>query len=161
MRLTTTLSLIAVALPLSLAAGIGDTSLVSVAYAKSARSAKTSTHGSGWQPRLDDKKMNCKQLSGRVQVLILQLRGSSGQKKASGFSLGLHSAFASTVGTTATGSDPDSDNAADMRKLKDYNQRLIAMNCRSYDLNYELKQTDPNEMPAARVLPPKKSRKSN
>lgn len=157
MRLTTSLSLFAVAVPLLLAAGIGGTSLVSVAYAKSSKD--TTTHGSGWQPRLDEQKMNCKQLSGRVQVLLLQLRSNSGQKQASGLSLGLHSAFASTVGTTATGSDPAGDNATDMGRLKDYNQRLVAMNCKSYDLDYELRQTDPSEMPAARVLPPKQAGK--
>jgi hypothetical protein len=100
--------------------------------------------------------MTCKQLSGRVQLLILQLRGSGSRTQASGLSRGLHSAFAATVGTTATGSDPAAENAADMKKLQDYNQRLASMKCKSYDLDYELKQTDPHEMPSARISPPKR-----
>jgi hypothetical protein len=146
MRPNTSLSLIAVAFLLS-------PGTVSVAYAKKARDT---THGAGWQPKVDEQKMTCKQLSGRVQVLILQLRGSGSSRKASGLSLGLHSAFASTIGTTATGDDPVGDNAADMKKLRDYNERLVSMKCKSYDLDYELKQTDPHETPSARVLPPKK-----
>ena len=64
--------------------------------------------------------------------------------------------FSSTVGTTATGADPEGAHAADMKRLKDYNQRLAAMGCKSYDLDYELKQTDPLVSPSPRVLPPKK-----
>lgn len=147
MRPNTSLSLIAVAVLLSLPG------TVSVAYAKKARDT---THGAGWQPKLDEQKMTCKQLSGRVQLLILQLRGSGSSTKSSGLSLGLHSAFASTVGTTATGDDPQGENAADMKKLRDYNQRLVSLKCKSYDLDYEMKQTDPHEMPSARISPPKK-----
>jgi hypothetical protein len=43
-----------------------------------------------------------------------------------------------------------------MGRLKDYNQRLAAMGCKSYDLDYELKQTDPLVSPSPRVPPPKK-----
>jgi hypothetical protein len=153
MRLSTSMSLIAVAVLLSLPVGIGGASIVSVAYAKK---ATDTTHGSGWQPKLDEQKMTCKQLSGRVQVLILQLRGSGNRPESSGLSRGLHSAFAATIGTTATGDDPEGDKAADMKKLRDYNQRLVNTKCKSYDLDYELKQTDPHETPSARISPPKK-----
>jgi hypothetical protein len=141
---------------LSLAAVTVLLTLQGTAPAAHAKKANDTTHGAGWQPKLDEQKMTCKQLSGRVQVLILQLRGSGSSTKSSGLSLGLHSAFASTIGTTATGDDPVGDNAADMKKLRDYNQRLVSMKCKSYDLDYELKQTDPHETPSARVSPPKK-----
>ncbi len=160
MRLITSLSLIAVAVPLSLAALIGSTSIISVAYAKSSKTtnSRQSTHGAGYQPPIDEQKMNCKQISGRVQVLILQLRGYGDRKQASGFSRGLQSAFVGTVGTTAIGVDPDGAHAADLKKLQDYNQKLAGLGCKSYDLNYELQQTDPLETPAARVPAPKKGK---
>jgi hypothetical protein len=147
MRPITVLSLVAVVVLLALPG------TAPVAYAKK---AKDTTHGAGWQPKLDEQTMTCKQLSGRVQLLILQLRGSGSGTKSSGLSLGLHSAFASTIGTTATGDDPVGENAADMKKLRDYNQQLVSMMCKSYDLDYELKQTDPHETPSARISPPKK-----
>jgi hypothetical protein len=159
MRLITSLSLIAVAVPLSLAALIGSTSIISVAYAKSSKTnSRQSTHGSGYQPPIDEQKMNCKQISGRVQIMILQLRGYGDRKQASGFSRGLQSAFVGTVGTTAIGVDPDGAHAADLKKLQDYNQKLAGLGCKSYDLNYELQQTDPHETPAARVPAPKKAK---
>lgn len=158
MRFTTSLSLFAVVLPLILAAGTGGSAVISVAYAKSSRT--DTTHGVGYQAPIEDKKLNCKQLSGRVQLLILQLRGNGSRTKSSGLSRGLQSALSATVGTTATGSDPDGQHAADLKRLQDYNQRLSAMGCKSYDLDYELKQTDPLVSPSARVPPPKKNRSS-
>jgi hypothetical protein len=152
MRLVISFGLIALALLIS-AATVDVTPVISVAYAKS---AKETGHGAGYQPPVDQSKLNCKQLSGRIQVLILQLRGDGDRKKPSALSLGLHSMFASTVGTTKTGSDPEGAQSADMKRLKDYNQRLAAMGCKSYDLDYELKQTDPLVSPSPRVLPPKK-----
>lgn len=156
MRFLTSLSLIAVALSLALVAMVGSSPIISVAYAKN--SQQDTTHGAGYQPPIDDKKMNCKQLSGRVQLLILQLRGYGDRKQASGLSRGLQSAFAATVGTTATGSDPEGQHSADLKKLQDYNQRLVASGCNSYDLDYELKQTDPLASPTARIPPPKKGK---
>lgn len=159
MRILTSLSLIAVAFPLTLVAGIGSSSIMSAAYAKS--SNRDTTHGAGYQAPVDDKKMSCKQLSGRVHLLILQLRGYGDRKQASGLSRGLQSAFSATVGTTATGSDPAGQHAADLKKLQDYNQRLAASGCASYDLDYELKQTDPLATPAPRIPPPKKAKASS
>lgn len=156
MRFLTSLSLSAVALSLALVAMVGSSPIISVAYAKS--SQQDTTHGAGYQPPIDDKKMNCKQLSSRVQLLILQLRGYGDRKQASGLSRGLQSAFAATVGTTATGSDPEGQHSADLKKLQEYNQRLIASGCNSYDLDYELKQTDPLASPTARIPPPKKGK---
>lgn len=156
MRFTTQLSLIAVALTLMLVAGTGSSPTISIAYAKNA--ARDGAHGIGYQAPSDDKNLSCKRLSGRVQLLILQLRGYDNQKQASGLARGLHSAFAATVGTTRTGSDPEGRHADDIKKLQDYNQRLAAKGCKSYDLDYELKQTDPLASPVPRVPAPKKSK---
>jgi len=154
MRFITSLSLIAVATALAVVASSASSALISAAYAKSAQ--RDTSHGAGYQAPVDDKKLTCKQLSGRVSVLILQLRGYGDRKQASGFARGLHSAFSATIGTTATGSDPDGQHAADLNTLRDYNQRLAAMGCNSFDLDAELKQTDPLISPSPRVRPPKK-----
>ena len=48
--------------------------------------------------------------------------------------------------------------AADLQRLQEYNQRLAASGCKSYDLDYELKQTDPTASPTPRIAPPKKAK---
>ena len=156
MRFLASFSLIAVVVPLMLVAGIGSSSIIASAYAKN--TWHDGDHGASYQAPIDDKKLNCKQLTGKAQVLILQLRGYGDRKQASGLSRGLQSAFSSTVGTTATGADPDGQHAADLKRLQDYNQRLVASGCKSYDLDYELKQTDPLVSPVPRISPPKKSK---
>lgn len=157
MRFLTSLSLITVIVPLAMVAGVGSSSIIASAYAKN-KTWHDGDHGAGYQAPLDDKKLNCKQLSGRVQLLILQLRGYDNRTQASGFSRGLQSIFSSTVGTTATGRDPAGQHAADLQRVRDYNQRLAAAGCNSYDLDYELKQTDPIASPTPRIAPPKKSK---
>lgn len=156
MRFLTSLSLITVVVPLTLVAGVGSSSIIASAYAKN--SWRDGDHGAGYQAPIDNKKLNCKQLSGRTQVLILQLRGFGERKQASGFSRGLQSVFSSTVGTSAKGRDPDGQHAEDLKRLQDYNQRLAASGCKSFDLDYELKQTDPLVSPVPRIAPPKKSK---
>jgi hypothetical protein len=121
---------------------------------------KHSSGGTGLQPQLDDQTLNCKQLSGRVQILLLQLRGSGSSKQATGIARGTQSAFAAVVGTNKIGTDPQGELATDLNKLRNYNQRLVDKGCNSYDIDQELQQTDPDETPAARVRPKKAKAKA-
>lgn len=135
------------------APGIGALFHVPAAFAAKSKG------GTGRQAPLDDSKMTCKQISGKIQLLILQLRGYDSRKQASGLSRGMQSA-ASTVGATATGSDPAGRHASDLDRVRTYNQRLASMGCKSYNLDTELKVTDPHQSPAATVPPPKKAKGS-
>jgi hypothetical protein len=157
MRFLTSLSLTTAVVPLMVVAGVGSLPLITSAYA---RTWQEGDHGASYQAPADDTKLNCKQLSGRAQVLILQLRGYDNRKQSSGLSRGLQSIFSSTVGTSPKGRDPDGQHAADLKRLQGYNQRLAAAGCKSYDLDYELKQTDPLVSPVPRIAPPKKSKVS-
>ncbi|MBA2125246.1 hypothetical protein DLM45_03280 [Hyphomicrobium methylovorum] len=141
----------AVALLLALGAG-------ALFHVPSALAAKAKG-GTGRQAPLDESKMTCKQLSGRIQLLILQLRGHETRQQSSSLSRGMQSA-ASTIGATATGSDPSGQQASDLNRLQSYNQRLASMGCKSYNLEQELKQTDPMQSPSATVPPPKKAKSS-
>jgi hypothetical protein len=155
MRRITFSRLAAVALAAALAAA-GITTSSAPAGAKQ-KQAKT---GTGLQPQISDQSLNCKQLSGRVQVLLLELRGSANRKQATAVARGMQSAFAATIGTNKIGTDPQGDLAADFKKLRDYNQRLVDKGCNSYDIDAELQQTDPNETPAARIRPNKAKTKT-
>jgi hypothetical protein len=110
------------------------------------------------QAPVPDDKLNCKQITGRMQVRIMEIRGHGERQQASSFSRGLQSGFVATFGNLAHGVDPEGTYAADLKMLSDYNQRLVAMGCKSYDLDFELNQKDMNETPMPTVPPPKKDK---
>jgi hypothetical protein len=105
-----------------------------------------------------DDKLSCKQLTGRIQVKIMELRGFGERKQASGLSRGIQSGLSATLGNLANGVDPQGDYDADIKRLHDYNQRLAAKNCKSYDLDAELKKSEIDDVPAPTILPPKKAK---
>jgi hypothetical protein len=115
-------------------------------------------HAKKQKPDTPDDKLNCKQISGRMQVRILQLRGFEDRKQASGFARGIQSGMAATFGNLSHGTDPQGVYADDIKSLHAYNQRLVAMGCKSYDLESELKKTDPLETPSPTVPAPKKKK---
>jgi hypothetical protein len=118
----------------------------------------SAAHAKKQKPDTPDDKLNCKQISGRMQVRILQLRGFEDRKQASGLARGIQSGMAATFGNLSHGTDPQGAYAEDIKSLHAYNQRLVAMGCKSYDLESELKKTDPLETPAPTIPAPKKKK---
>lgn len=112
------------------------------------------------KPKADtpDDKLSCKQLSGRMQIRIMQLRGFSNRQQSSGLSRGIQSGFAATFGNLSHGADPQGEHDGDVKKLHEYNQRLVEKGCKSYDLDAELAKKDIDDVPAPTVLPPKKKK---
>ena len=108
------------------------------------------------QALVADDKLTCKQITGRMQVRIMEIRGHGERQQASSLSRGMQAGLAATFGNTAHGVDPEGTYAADLKTLSDYNQRLVAMGCKSYNLEFELNQKDMNETPTPTVSPPKK-----
>ncbi len=105
-----------------------------------------------------EDKLSCKQISGRMQVRIMQLRGFSDRKQSSALSRGLQSGLAATFGNLSHGVDPQGEYAADLKQLQEENQRLVAKGCKSYDLDAELTKKDIDDVPAPTVPPPKKDK---
>ena len=103
-------------------------------------------------------KLSCKQLTGRIQVKIVELRGFGDRTQASALSRGIQSGMAATFGNVDHGADPQGEYAADIDKLHVYNQRLVELGCKSYDIDAELKKRDIDDVPAPTILPPKKSK---
>lgn len=110
------------------------------------------------KPDTPDDKLNCKQISGRMQVRILQLRGFDNRKQASGLARGIQAGMAATFGNLSHGVDPQGAYAEEIKSLQAYNQRLVAMGCKSYDLESEINKTDPLETPAPTIPAPKKKK---
>lgn len=105
-----------------------------------------------------DDRLSCKQITGRMQVHIMELRGYSGRQQASALSRGIQSGLAATLGNLSHGVDPQGDYAAEIKELHDYNQRLVEKGCKSYDLDAELNKNEIDDVPAPTIPPPKKKK---
>ena len=87
----------------------------------------------------EEKSLDCKKLTGRMQVRILQARDYDAGNRPSAVSHSLQS-VAVLAGSGATqGLDPSSDHARDRAQLEAYNQKLASMNCKTFNLDDELK----------------------
>jgi hypothetical protein len=110
------------------------------------------------KPDTPDDKLSCKQISGRMQVKIMQQREFNQEKQSSSLSRGIQSGFAATFGNVSHGVDPQGEREADLQKLREFNQRLVDKGCKSYDLDAELAKKEIDDVPAPTVLPPKKAK---
>jgi hypothetical protein len=110
------------------------------------------------KPDVPEDKLTCKQISGRMQIHIMQLRGFGDRQQSSALSRGIQTGFAATFGNLSHGADPQGEFSADITTLREENQRLVAKGCKSYDLDAELAKKDVDDVPAATVLPPKKNK---
>jgi hypothetical protein len=110
------------------------------------------------KPPTPDDKLNCKQIAGRMQVRIMQIRGFADRKQASGLSRGIQSGFSATFGNLSHGENPQGEYSADVKELHDYNQRLVALGCKSYDLDSELARKEVDDVPTPTVPAPKKDK---
>lgn len=105
-----------------------------------------------------DDQLSCKQITGRMQVHIMELRGFSGRQQASALSRGIQAGFSATLGNTAHGIDPQGEHDDAIKQLYAYNQRLVEKGCKSYDLDAELKKNEIDDVPAPTIPAPKKKK---
>ncbi|MFT3730294.1 MAG: hypothetical protein QM780_02560 [Hyphomicrobium sp.] len=112
------------------------------------------------KPDTPDNKLSCKQISGRMQISIMELRGFNERGQSTLLSRGLQTGLAATFGNLSHGVDPQGDYEADIKKLHDYNQMLVAKGCKSYDLDAELQKKGVDDTPAPTVPAPKKPKVS-
>ncbi len=86
----------------------------------------------------DELKLDCKRLTGHMQIRIRQLRSTRNDTKTSALSRGMQQAVTPFVAGTTRGINPDGDNARDLSMLKAYNGQLKAKGCQAYDLDVDL-----------------------
>ncbi|RUP00674.1 hypothetical protein [Hyphomicrobium sp.] len=101
-------------------------------------------------------KLSCKQLSGRIQVSVMELRGFKDRNQASALSRGIQTGFAATFGNLSHGVNPQGDYDAKVAELRTYNQRLVEKGCKSYDLDAELRKNEIDDVPSPTIPAPKK-----
>ncbi|MGQ0672922.1 MAG: hypothetical protein ACT4N2_08610 [Hyphomicrobium sp.] len=86
----------------------------------------------------EEKGADCKRLTGRMKVRLLQIRDFNERAKTSELSRSLHTAQ-SQFGGSASGSNPDAEYARDRAMLDAYNGQLAVKGCKTLDLDAELK----------------------
>lgn len=101
----------------------------------------------------DEQGLDCKKLSGRMQVRILQIRDYETRAKTTALSRTLQTATTTVIGGSQVGTDPDGRYAKDRAMLEAYNKQLAAKGCHTFDLEAELKQISPGAVPMAAAKP--------
>jgi len=115
-----------------------------------------SRHASAAEPYVlsaEEKEYDCKKLTGRMQVRILEVRDYAARDKSTKASHGLQSVVTGILGGSKRGTDPDGDYARDVAKLQAYNQQLAAKGCKSFDLAKVLQPRPVTETPVPTVAP--------
>lgn len=123
--------------------------LVSPANAAPAQAAE-------YKLNAEEEKLDCKKLTGRMQVRILQIRDYTAREKTSSTSRALQSAATPVFGGTTVGADPDQRYRQDRAVLEAYNRQLAAKKCNTFDLDSELRPKPASATPTP-VSPPKKT----
>ncbi len=99
--------------------------------------------GGVYQLSAEEQAMDCKKLSGRIQVRLLQMRNMQGATAPSGLSQDVKQAGSAAAGLLlgkSSGFDTDSGKraASDRAMLVAYNKQLAAKGCKTYDIDAEL-----------------------
>jgi hypothetical protein len=86
----------------------------------------------------DEKAMDCKRLTGSMQITIARLRDGGGRAQPSGVASTMQSWMPLLFGGSDTGLDREADDARQRAKLEAYNRELAAKGCRPLDIGAEL-----------------------
>ena len=89
----------------------------------------------------DEKSLDCKRLTGSMQIAIARLRDANGREGPSGLSNSMQAVWPSSIMSKKAspgGGDRETDNARERAKLDAYNRQLAAKNCKTVDINAEL-----------------------
>ena len=85
----------------------------------------------------EEKGLDCKRLTGRIQVRLLSLRGEEYKAQPSTVAQTMRTATSTAMGTD-TAKNAAARAAADRPILDAYNKRLVELGCPSFDIGKEL-----------------------
>lgn len=132
-----------------------DTGTTATIVPAGAPTAMTASAAAGsYQLSADELELDCKKLSGRMQIRILEIRDFHERATATFAARALQSGATSVFGGPSAGTDPKGAYARDRAMLDAYNRQLIAKGCKSYDLDAELKPKHFKDGPSATVKQP-------
>lgn|GEM_PF-5293747 len=99
--------------------------------------------------------LDCRRLTGRMQVRILQLRDHAQSAKSSGVARMAQQTLTPLTGGSMHGANPDGQYQRDLAMLHAYNRRLAEKKCPTFDLEAELQPQPVTSTP--RPLAPKRN----
>ena len=85
-----------------------------------------------------EKQMDCKRLTGSMQITISRLKDAYGRAEPSKGAWAAQTAIAPVVGSTSVGADRRALYARERAKIDAYNRELAARNCKTLDIEAEL-----------------------
>jgi hypothetical protein len=88
----------------------------------------------------EDLKLDCKKLSGHIQIRVRQIRAIRDEKPTSALSRGAQQAVAPFIAGSTHGIDPGGDNARNEAMVRAFNGQLAAKGCQTFDLAADLAQ---------------------
>lgn len=86
----------------------------------------------------EEKKLDCRRLTGRIKVRIAAMRSQANSARPSAAAAAAQSVAAPVFGGTTRTVDPAADARADRAKLDAYNKRLAELKCPPVDIDGEL-----------------------
>ena len=109
----------------------------------------------------EEKTLDCKKLTGRVSIGIMQLRREIAAPKTSALSRTMQTAATPFIAGSTRGINPDGDNARDLSRIRALNGQLATKNCQPFDVDAELQpgatntpRPIPKAKPAAKAATP-------
>ena len=135
------------------ATGLGSGTAVPIIPASATTTMAASTAAGTYQLSADELELDCKKLSGRMQIRILEIRDFNERATASMTARALQSGATTVFGGSSSGTDPKGTYARDRAMLEAYNRQLIAKGCKSYDLDAELQPKHFKDGPSATIKP--------
>lgn len=109
----------------------------------------------GYTLSAEEKALDCRRLTGRIQVRLLAMRGEEYKVQPSAAAQSMRSATSAALGTD-TAKNAAARTASDRPVLEAYNARLIELSCPSFDLGKEL-EARPSAPTPYPTVPPKKA----
>ncbi|HPG89328.1 MAG TPA: hypothetical protein PLD46_06715 [Hyphomicrobium sp.] len=139
---------------------LGDTSAVALSPGSVPQNASIQSGGvsgtaskAGYVLSADEQALECKQLTGRMQIRILELRDYNERNRTTLVSRALQTGSTAVFGGPKAGLDPDGTYARDRAALEAYNHQLEAKGCKTYDLESQLQPQDVRVTPSASIKP--------
>lgn len=91
-----------------------------------------------YQLSTDEEKLDCKRLTGSMQIMLAHLKDARTRSSPSPVSSGAQQFFAPIIGGSVKASDRDATLTRERARIDAYNRALAAKHCKTFDVEAEL-----------------------
>jgi hypothetical protein len=91
-----------------------------------------------YEPSADEKKLDCRKLTGSMQVMVSRIKDAPNRARPSGAAAAIQGAAAPILGGSTVGSDFEGELARERARLDAYNRLLAEKKCKTMDIQAEL-----------------------